>query len=146
MSYEKYFDVVIDSVIGEDPDNDTAFLNPFYKYVLKKQGLTPDTVEDYYLSWDELEDTLKLIVDKINRKRDNSKNVFDWLYYMIFTKIQPTVTEIENKYLDDFFNYLKHKMDNNNKENKETKEIEKSNEKNEIKSKFGNMNFTKKDN
>ena len=90
-------------------DNGTWYLEPEWQDMLYREGLGElDDLEDSYLSgWYDVEDILKLEVERRNAK-DNKKNeVINWLYDLITATVEPAILQEENDFIKNMMDYIK---------------------------------------
>ena len=90
-------------------DNGTWYLEPEWQDMLYREGLGElDDLEDSYLSgWYDVEDILKLEVERRNAK-DNKKNeVINWLYDLITVTVEPAILQEENDFIKNMMDYIK---------------------------------------
>lgn len=90
-------------------DNGTWYLEPEWQDMLYREGLGElDDLEDSYLSgWYDVEDILKLEVERRNA-RDNKKNeVINWLHEVITATVEPAMTQEETDYIAAITEFIK---------------------------------------
>jgi len=81
----------------EQHDNGLWYLNPEWQDVLCR-NLTSnlDELTDNFLSgWYDVEDILRLEVEKRNTMSDNKKYVIDWIFEVLATVVEPAITSEE---------------------------------------------------
>ena len=93
-------------------DNDLWYLEPLWKQIILNEGLSVGKTA----SWSELEDILKLEVEKRNVVNSRSPYVLNWLYNIISTQIEPTITQEETDYIKAVTEYMKFKHEKQEKE------------------------------
>lgn len=97
MLYHDYMRQATDAVVLTDDELNFVFLNPDWRYELRAAGLKPEEVSDFEgLTEEIVEDVLKLEVELLNKARDKTHVVMDWLYEIINTA-EPVMTDEENK-------------------------------------------------
>lgn len=99
----------------EQADNGLYYLNPMWRSVLEDNRLDILDISDSSLDEDEVEDILKLEVEKRNTVNSVKPYVLSWVHDVITASIEPAITEEETDYLKNLTEYLK--------ENKEAKEM-----------------------
>lgn len=139
MLFVDYLDRVYDTCIVNVEEAWSSYLNPNYRYLLKKIELEPSVVEDYDLSWEELAEILKLEVERRLVVTGRGRALGEWLYEIINDTIDPALetgrTEIVNAMLE----LMKQR---NEPTSTETSEGKKKKQKNDM---LKLINFSKKD-
>ena len=92
MIFSDYYERVCDLCIMDIEDTWSSYLRPDYKMLLKKNELTPDIVEDYDLSFEELSEMLNLEIAKRHAVTDKRRVVGEWIYEVINQVIDPSTT------------------------------------------------------
>lgn len=65
-----------------------------------------DDLEDSYLcGWYDVEDILKLEVERRNAESSKKNQVIDWLYDLITAQVEPAMLQEETEYLKNFLEY-----------------------------------------
>ena len=74
-------------------DNGTWYLEPEWKDIICREIESDiDKIEDNYLTdWWDIENVLRLEVDKRNVRDDKKKAVIDWLYDTITATVEPAM-------------------------------------------------------
>lgn len=96
-------------------DNEVWYLEPEWKDIICRNVIgNIDDIEDSFLSdWWDVENILRLEVDRRN-SQDNKKNeVINWLYEIITSTIEPAILEEENEYIKNVIEYLKTNRETN---------------------------------
>lgn len=90
-------------------DNGVWYLEPEWQDKLYREGLGElDDLEDSYLSgWYDVEDMLKLEVERRNARDSKSKEVMDWLYDLITATVEPAMLQEETDYIKNVMEYMK---------------------------------------
>ena len=86
-------------------DNGLWYLEPMWKQIILDEGLSVGKTGN----WNEIEDILKLEVQKRNTINSNSPYVLTWLYNIISTQLEPTITQEETDYIKAVTEYMKFK-------------------------------------
>ena len=95
-------------------DNGTWYLEPEWKDIICREiEKDLDEVKDNYLTdWWDIENMLRLEVDRRNAKDNKTKEVIDWFHENIFSAVEPAILEEENKYINDIINFAKASKEN----------------------------------
>lgn len=90
-------------------DNGVWYLEPEWMDILYRNDLgILDDLEDSYLSgWYDVEDILKLEVDRRNARDSKKKEVIDWLYDLITTTVEPAMLQEETDYIKHVVEFMK---------------------------------------
>lgn len=95
-------------------DNGVWYLEPEWQDVLYRNGLGAlDELENSYLSgWYDVEDILKLEVERRNARDSKQKEVVDWLYDLITANVEPAMLQEETDYIKQVTEFMKanHKL------------------------------------
>lgn len=116
MTYSKFIYEVEQTVINQ-LDNGIWYLEPEWKSMVR-QDIVQDITElkDCYLDdWWDLEEVLKLEVERRNARDSKKSVVIDWLYELITNKVEPAMLEEETDFIKNLTEYMK----TNHEENKE---------------------------
>ena len=99
-------------------DNGTWYLEPEWQDILYRENLGAlDDLEDSYLSgWYDVEDILKLEVEKRNAQNSKTKEVVQWVYDVITATLEPAMLQEENELVKNVVEYMQAK-------NNQTEEI-----------------------
>ena len=97
-------------------ENGTWYLKPEWKDIICREiEKDLNNVEDSYLTdWWDIENVLRLEVEKRNAQDNKKKYVIDWLYDVITTTIEPAMLQEENDYIKNVIEFMKvnHEKDN----------------------------------
>lgn len=97
MLYHDYMRQATDAVVLTNDELNFVFLHPDWRYELRAAGLKPEEVSDFEgLTEEIVGDVLKLEVELLNKARDKTHVVMDWLHEIINTA-EPVMTDEENK-------------------------------------------------
>ena len=93
----------------QQADNGMWYLEPEWQDMLFREGLGElDDLEDSYLSgWYDVEDILKLEVERRNLFASKEKFVVDWLYDLITTTVEPAMLQEETDYMKQVVEFMK---------------------------------------
>lgn len=95
-------------------DNGVWYLEPEWQDILYRNGLGAlDELENSYLSgWYDVEDILKLEVERRNARDSKQKEVVDWLYDLITANVEPAMLQEETDYIKQVTEFMKanHKL------------------------------------
>ena len=106
----------IDATI-EQADNGLFYLNPMWRFILEDNRLDWSDISDNVIDDEEVEDVLKLEVEKRNAVNSLKPYVVEWVHNIITASVEPAVMQEETDYLKNLTEYLKA-----NKEAQELKE------------------------
>lgn len=100
-------------------DNGTWYLEPEWKDIVCREVTDNiEDIEDGYISdWWDVENILRLEVERRNAQDNKKKTVVDWLYDLINQKIDPVMLEEENDLIGNVVEYMKvnHDLQNQDK-------------------------------
>jgi len=100
----------------QQADNGVWYLEPEWQDMLYREGLGDlEDLEDSYLSgWYDVEDILKLEVERRNATESKKNAVINWLYDMISTTVEPAMLEEEADYMKKILEFFRptHEEDN----------------------------------
>lgn len=90
-------------------DNGVWYLEPEWMDILYRNGLgILDDLEDSYLTgWYDVEDILKLEVERRNLQDSKKKEVIDWLHDLITTTVEPAMLQEETDYIKQVVEFMK---------------------------------------
>lgn len=90
-------------------DNGVWYLEPEWMDILYRNGLgILDDLEDSYLSgWYDVEDILKLEVERRNASDSKKKEVVDWVYELITATVEPAMLQEETDYIKQVVDFMK---------------------------------------
>lgn len=97
-------------------DNEVWYLEPEWKDIICRNVTDNiDDIEDSFLSdWWDVENVLRLEVERRNSQDNKKTEVINWLYEVITSAIEPAVLEEENEYIKNVIEYLKTNREMNN--------------------------------
>ena len=101
----------------EQADNGLFYLNPMWRFILKDNQLDWSDISDNTIDKEEVEDVLKLEVEKRNAVNSLKPYVLQWVHDTITASVEPAILQEETDYLKNLTEYLKA-----NKEANELKE------------------------
>lgn len=98
MLYSKFIEKVKEVTITYDEESMVYYLEPDWQTIVYEHGLGNfDDVTDMRIEgWYDLEDVLKLEVEKRNAIASRKNIVFNWLYEIITAAADPALTDAEN--------------------------------------------------
>ena len=113
MLYSEYMHKAKRLEIMQDSESEIWYLNPEWKMDLfdNDLGKIEDVAAPYVLTWNDIEDVLKLEVERRNNVESKRKQVVDWIYDAIFTQVDPAIMAEETEYIANMMDYLKFKAD-----------------------------------
>lgn len=99
----------------EQHDNGIWYLNPEWQDVICRNITSDlDSLTDSYLTgWYDVEDILKLEVEKRNTESDNKRYVIDWIFETIATVIEPEILNEQTDYVKAVTEFIKANHDTN---------------------------------
>ena len=100
-------------------DNGLFYLDPDWHYLLACSELDIEEISDFNLEWNELENILKLEVEKRNTINSIKPYVLNWIHNTITATVEPAILQEETDYIKNITEYLKA-----NKESQTLKEKE----------------------
>lgn len=92
MLYTEFMQKAADLTI-EETDNLTFYLEPLWRSILNDNNMSPKMISDIKCSWIDIEDVLKLEVQRRNTVFSKTPIVIDWLYKVITSEIEPAMVE-----------------------------------------------------
>lgn len=98
MLYSDYILKAKELTIAYDEDAMIHYLEPDWQTILHENNLgNLEDVKDMHIEgWYDLEDVLKLEVEKRNAISSKQNLVFEWLYSVISSTVEPAMTDAEN--------------------------------------------------
>lgn len=98
MLYSEYIHKAKELVIAYDEDAKVTYLEPEWQTILYSNGLgNLEDVKDMLIEgWYDLEDVLKLEVEKRNATSSKKNLVYEWIYSLITSTIDPAMIQEEN--------------------------------------------------
>lgn len=108
MLYSNYILKAKDLTI-QQLDNGIWYLEPEWMDILYRNDLgNLDNLEDSYLTgWYDLEDILKLEVERRNARDSKQKDVMDWMYDLITGTVEPAMLQEETDYIKQVVEFMK---------------------------------------
>ena len=93
----------------QQADNGLWYLEPEWQDMLYREGLGDlEDLEDSYLSgWYDVEDILKLEVEKRNTIASKKPAVLNWLYDTITATVEPAMLAEETDYIKNVIEFMK---------------------------------------
>lgn len=100
-------------VILQNEDTGLWYLEPDWKTVLYEEGLGDmrEIEAPYPMALHDVEDVLRLEVDRRNKCIDKRMLVIDWLYDLLTQEVEPAIMQEETEYISNVLNYLKFKQE-----------------------------------
>ena len=100
MLYSTFIQQAKELVI-QQADNEMWYLEPEWVDILHRNRLGDlEELDDSYITdWLDVEDILKLEVEKRNLMQDKKKVVIDWLYEVITANVEPAMLAEETDYI-----------------------------------------------
>lgn len=98
MIYADFIKKVKDATIVYDEDSCVWYLEPEWQTIVHEHNLDDlDAIPDLRLEgWYDIEDVLKLEVEKRNALMSRKNFVLEWFYNFISTTIEPSLVDSEN--------------------------------------------------
>lgn len=109
MLYSEYISKAAKVVI-EQTDNGLFYLEPMWKFYLIDNGLNVSDISDCEVSWNEIEDILKLEVEKRNTINTLKPYILNWIHDIITATVEPSVLQEETDYIKNLMEYMKAKQ------------------------------------
>ena len=106
MLYQTFLNKAI-SVTIEEADNGLAYLEPTWRLILQDNNLNIDEVSDYKANWSEVEDVLKLEIEKRNTVNSLKPYILNWVHDLITASVEPAIIQKETEYIKNLTEYLK---------------------------------------
>lgn len=136
MIYDNYINKAYDLVIEQDEDTGVWYLNPNWVHLLYTNELDFEKVSEDYIDQYEIEDALKLEVQRRNLKNEVKKQaVIDWLYDIIAAKVEPQILQEETEYVAQMIEYMRFR---------DAEAQKKAEQKKKLPNALNNMDFSKK--
>lgn len=97
-------------------ENGVWYLEPEWQDILYREGLgdLEDLTDSYLSGWYDVEDILKLEVDRRNARDSKKDEVINWLHDLITTTVEPAILQEETDYIKNVIEFMKtnHETDN----------------------------------
>lgn len=106
MLNTEYINKAIEETIVQ-ADNGMFYLEPLWRNILKDNQLEVSEISDAEVELDEIEDVLKLEVEKRNTINTLEPYVLNWIYDIITSTVEPAVLQEETDYLKNYIEYMK---------------------------------------
>ena len=102
MLYADYIKKAKELTITYDEDALVSYLEPDWQTILcdNNMGNLEDIPDMRIEGWYDLEDVLKLEVEKRNAIMSRKNYIFEWIYNIITTTADPSLTEGENNIVE----------------------------------------------
>ena len=91
----------------EQADNGLFYLNPMWRFILEDNRLDWSNISDNVIDDEEVEDVLKLEVEKRNVVNSLKPYVVEWVHNIITASVEPAILQEETDYLKNLTEYLK---------------------------------------
>ena len=113
MTYAEYMFKAKECTIFQDTTSELWYLDPDWKATLYSQDLgnVKGLSAPFTVTWADVEDFLRLEVERRNKSEDKRKLVMDWLYDLFTQEIDPTMMQEETDYIANVMDYLKFKSE-----------------------------------
>ena len=93
----------------DQADNGLFYLEPMWKSYLIDNNLNVSNISDIETSWNDVQDVLKLEVEKRNSINTLKPYILNWIHDIITATVEPMVLEEENDYIKNLIEYMKAK-------------------------------------
>lgn len=101
MTYEQYITQVKNNCISIDNLINHAFIKPDWRHILREQNLLGVQLEDdIVITIDEIIDVITKQVEMYNGFVDFRKPVMDWIFDMLYNKINPILNKTQENASD----------------------------------------------
>lgn len=94
----------------EQADNGLFYLEPMWKGFLIDNKLNVSDISDIETSWNDIQDILKLEVEKRNTINTLKPYVLNWVHDVITSTVEPAVLQEETDYIKNLMEYMKAKQ------------------------------------
>ena len=94
----------------EQADNGLFYLEPMWKGFLIDNELNVSDISDIETSWNDIQDILKLEVEKRNTINTLKPYVLNWVHDIITSTVEPAVLQEETDYIKNVMEYMKAKQ------------------------------------
>ena len=108
MLYTNFLLKSVKEVIIE-ADNGLSYLTPMWKTILIDNDLDVKNISDYNVEWSDIEDVLKLEVEKRNTESSLKPYVIKWVYDLITASIEPAILQQQTNMLEAMLKSYKEK-------------------------------------
>ena len=106
MLYVDYINKAIEATITE-ADNGLFYLEPLWKTILENSNLNVSGISDIKAKWCDVEDVLKLEVEKRNTVNSLKPYVLNWVHDLITASVEPAILQEETEYIKNLTEYMK---------------------------------------
>lgn len=107
MLYTEFVNKAMNETIIQ-AENELWYLEPMWRRILFENGLSIDKISDAKkISWNDVEDVLKLEVEKRNIISSKRPAVINWFYELISTQIEPSMLQEETDYIKQVTEFMK---------------------------------------
>ena len=103
----------------EQADNGLYYLIPTWRSILEDNKLDILDISDSGADEDEVEDILKLEVEKRNAVNSLNPYIMNWIHDIITASVEPAILQEETDYLKNLTEYLKTNKEKQSKEDEE---------------------------
>ena len=116
MLYAEYMMQAKNLVISQDEDGQDYYLEPEWKTYLYENelGNLEEVNGAYPLTWADVEDVLKLEVERRNKAMNKTNLVMGWLYEVISNEVDPMMVQEETEYMANILEQLKFRAEHPN--------------------------------
>ena len=105
MLYDDYMrKAVKETIVNEDGN---IYLMPNYRQILRNIELTPDKVTDETITIEEVAEYLKLEVERLKEIGTKREAVYEWLYDLFTTTVEPAILDQENDLMKNMLEYMR---------------------------------------
>ena len=108
MLYVEFVTKAANTVVVE-ADNGMFYLEPLWRAILNDNNLNVSSISDIKAKWCDIEDVLKLEVEKRNAINSLKPFVINWVYNLITASVEPAILQEETEYIKNLTEYLKTK-------------------------------------
>lgn len=108
MLYSEFISKASEITI-EQADNGLFYLEPMWKGFLIDNELNVSDISDIETSWNDIQDILKLEVEKRNTINTLKPYVLNWVHDIITSTVEPVVLQEETDYIKNLMEYMKAK-------------------------------------
>ena len=109
MLYSEFISKASEITI-EQADNGLFYLEPTWKGFLIDNELNVSDISDIETSWNDIQDILKLEVEKRNTINTLEPYVLNWVHDIITSTVEPAVLQEETDYIKNLMEYMKAKQ------------------------------------
>ena len=106
MLYGEFVSKAIKVTI-EQADNGLFYLEPVWKSLLIDNELDIAEISDVETSWSDIQDILKLEVEKRNTINTLEPYVLTWIHDIITSTVEPAILQEETDYIKNYIEYMK---------------------------------------